>query len=538
MPECTIYEYLIENNKNYPSDIAINYLGRKISYGQLFVNIDRTAEAFVKVGVKEKDIVTVALPSLPEAMYCVYALNKIGAISNMIHPLAGESEIVHYINEVQSEIVVIFEGAYEQICNSVEKTTAKKIIVVSPSNSLQLGLKILYNIKAKKIQLDDRHFLSWKEFIQAGNGTPIPNVRRNCHEMALISHTGGTTGEPKGVMCSDYSILAEVWQIGSNLPHVRQERLMPVIPPFHNYSLVNCMIEPLSFGFMMIMIPKYEPERFADYVKRYKPNHINSIPTYWEALLKIDGMEKTDLSCLKYIYYGGEMMAAEIEQAVNDLLLSCGSTSILHKGIGSTEMTSASTATYDECNKPGSVGIPLVRVTAKIVEPGTSTELKYGKEGEVCFSGPTMMMGYYNNQEATDEIVKIHPDGERWLHTGDLGYIDENGVLFVTGRIKRILITRDQNGQGTKMFPDRIEKAIYKHSAVELCCVIGVPDEKRVNYPKAFIVLKEKKDIKEEVIELCKNHLPEYMVPVEVEFVDDMPRTPAGKIDYRALEKT
>ena len=539
MPECTIYEYLIENNKNYPSDIAINYLGRKISYGQLFVNIDRTAAAFVKVGVKEKDIVTVALPSLPEAMYCVYALNKIGAISNMIHPLAGESEIVHYINEVQSEIVVIFEGAYEQICNSVEKTTAKKIIVVSPSNSLPLGLKILYNIKAKKLQLDDRHFLSWREFIQAGNGTPIPKVRRNCHEMALISHTGGTTGEPKGVMCSDYSIIAEVWQVGSTMEHSRQERMMPVIPPFHNYSLVNSFFEPLSLGFVVILLPKYEPEKFAIYVKKYKPNHINGIPSFWEALLKIDEIKNTDLSCLKHIYYGGEMMAAETEQAVNDLITSLGSRSILHKGIGSTEMTSAATATYDECNATGSVGIPLVRVNCKIVEPETTTEKKYNQEGEICFSGPTMMMGYYNNQEATDEIVKIHSDGERWLHTGDLGYIDETGVLFVTGRIKRILITRDQNGQGTKMFPDRIEKAIYKHPAVELCCVIGVPNEARVNYPKAFIVLKDKTaSVKDEILDICNNNLPEYMVPVEMKFVNDMPRTPAGKIDYRALEKT
>ena len=232
------------------------------------------------------------------------------------------------------------------------------------------------------------------------------------------------------------------------------------------------------------------------------------------------------------------MMPEETEERLNRLLLSRGAKHSLWKGLGSTEMTSVSTVTYNECNDPRSVGIPLARVNCKIVEPGTAKELSYGQEGEICFSGPTMMIGYYNHPEATDDIIKAHPDGERWLHTGDLGYMNENGILFVTGRIKRILITRDRNGQGTKMFPDRIEKVIYSHPNVQLCCVIGVPDEVRVNYPEAFVVLKDKtSSAAEEIMELCEMNLPEYMVPVGIVIIDDMPRTSAGKIDYRALEK-
>ena len=456
----------------------------------------------------------------------------------MIHPLAGSNETNNYLNEVNCKIAVIFEGAYEDIALGIDNASAEKVIVVSPAYSLPVTLKMAYRLKVKKNKYSGR-FQDWSEFIKSGKGTPVKTVKRDCHEMALISHTGGTTGEPKGVMCSDYSIIAEIWQIGSNLSHSRQERYLPVIPPFHNYSLVNSMLEPLSFGFVVILIPKYEPERFAEYIKKYQPNHISSIPAYWEALLGIRELEKMDLSCLSHIYYGGEMMPKELEEKLDDLLLSRGAKHPLCKGLGSTEMTSVCTVTYDECNDTGSVGIPLVRVNCKIVEPETTKELTYGQEGEICFSGPTMMMGYYNHQKATDEIVKTHSDGEHWLHTGDLGYINENGILFVSGRIKRILITRDQNGQGTKMFPDRIEKAIYKHPEVELCCVIGVPDEVRVNYPKAFVVLKDKnRDYTEEILDICRNNLPEYMVPVEVEFADDMPRTPAGKIDYRALEKT
>ncbi len=537
LPECTIFEYLWDNNKNYPNDIAINYLGRKITYKTLFENIDKTAAAFLNAGVKEKEIVTVALPSIPEALYCVYALNKIGAVANMIHPLAGQSDAIYYFNEVQSRVAVIFDGAYGDIAGGIDKTSIEAVIVASPADSLPVAMKTAYLFKHKKPVLDGRVFKSWKSFIKEGKGTTVFATKKNCHEMAIISHTGGTTGEPKGVMCSDYSILAEIWQLVIDYPHSRQERYLPVIPPFHNYSLVNSMMVPLSCGFVVILLPKYEPEKFAEYVAQYGPNHIMSIPTYWEALLKIKELEKMDLSCLNHIFYGGEMMTPEMEEEVSNLLLSRGAKNPLYKGLGSTEMTSAATMTYESCNMPGSVGIPLARVNCKIVEPGTTNELSYGQEGEICFSGPTMMIGYYKHPKATNDIVKIHPDGERWLHTGDLGYLNEDGVLFVSGRIKRILITRDCNGHGTKMFPDRIEKVIYSHPNVQLCCVIGIPDEIRVNYPKAFVVLKnESLNAKNEIMNLCEKKLPEYMVPVEIAILDDLPRTAAGKIDYRALE--
>lgn len=537
LPECSIYEYMYENNKDYPKDIAIIYYGRKISYAELFSNIDQTAKAFQAIGVQEEEIVTVALPSIPEALYVVYALNKIGAVANMIHPLAGKNEIINYLNEVSSKVAIVFDKTVEILNEEISKTMVKHAIVVSAGDSLPFGLKQAYMLKNKTVVCNGI-YSKWKTFIKGGEKTELKPCKKECTSMAIISHTGGTTGEPKGVMCSDTSIVAEIWQNDCNLPHGRQERHLPVIPPFHNYSLINSMLEPLSYGFTVILIPKYEPDKFADYVKKYRPNHISSIPTYWEALLKNEKMRNIDLSCLKYVYYGGEMMNPETEEEINKLLLSRGANKRLGKGVGSTEMTSVATATYEECNVTGSVGIPLVRVNCKIVEPNTINELAYEQEGEICFSGPTMMLGYYKHQEATNEIIKIHPDGEKWLHTGDLGHINKDGMLFVSGRIKRILITRDANGQGTKMFPDRIEKILYMHPSVEHCCVVGVPDEERVNYPKAFVVIKNKTpSIREELMDLCNKNLPEYMVPVTIEFLDSIPRTTPGKVDYRALEK-
>lgn len=461
-------------------------MGSEISYGELFVHIDECVSAVTALKVKQGDIVTVAMPSTPEALYMVYALNKIGAVANMIHPLAGEKELLHYLDEVNSEVAVLFEGTYKIIAGSIHTTAVQKAVVVSAGDSLPFGIKQLYMLKNKLPKFaPDGMFMNWKQFISLGKGIKTTPVKKDSNAMAVISHTGGTTGEPKGVMCSDGNINALIWQIGCNLPRGRQERYLVVLPPFINYSLVNAMLEPLSFGFRVILIPSYDPNKFDEYVKKYRPNHISSIPAYWEACLTNKKLKTMDLSCLKYILYGGDAMNVKKEAEVNELFLSRGAQMPLRKGLGSTEMISAATITYDDRNMPGSVGAPLVRVNCKIVEPGTFDELIYNQEGEICFAGDTLMLGYYNKPEATDEIVKIHPDGERWIHTGDLGYITEKGVLFITGRIKRIIMTKGKDGVVAKMFPDRIEKAVLEHPAVGLCCAIGVEDAARIQLCKS-----------------------------------------------------
>ncbi len=542
LPECTIFEYMYENNKEYPEDIALLYFNRKISYGELFQNIDKTAKAFTKIGVKKGDIVTVAMPSMPEALYCVYALNRLGAVANMIHPLASENEICHYLNEVKSTVFVMFTGTYELIKNALDKTSVKKAVVASPADSLSAPVRFLYNLKNKEPKFGaDSVFQSWSDFIKVGKGVTVNYESHDPNEMAVISHTGGTTGEPKGVMCSDKNINAVIWQVGKGMPHTRQERLLVVLPPFVNYSLVNSCFEPLALGLIAVLIPDYQPQQFDKYIKKYSPNHINSIPAYCEAMLSNEKLKSMDLSCLKYYFYGGDSLPEKKEEEINNFLLSRGAKLPLGKGLGSTELVSSATATYPDCNYLGSAGIPLVKMNCKIVEPDTMNELSFNQEGELCFTGPSLMLGYYEKPEATNAVVKIHDDGNRWLHTGDLGHITEDGIIYVTGRIKRIIMTKGNDGQATKMFPDRMEKAVLEHPAVSLCCVIGVADEKRIHYPKAVIVLNsgfEKSDATTaEILALCKEKLPDYMVPEIIEYRDDLPRTSRGKVDYRALEQ-
>lgn len=546
LPECTIYEFLWDNNKNFPNDIAINYYGRLITYKEMFTQIDKTASAFLALDVEPGEIVSVALPSIPEALYVVYALNKIGAVANMIHPLAGESETVHYLNEVKSRVAVLYDGGFSYLVSGIGQTSVKHAILVSAGCSMPLEMKMALSAQSPNLSLpEDSPFVLWGDFIKNGHGIYPLWLKKDINATAIMSHTGGTTGEPKAVMCSDYSVNAMVWQMAHTIPVLRQESQMAILPPYVNYSLVSSMIEPIAQGCTAILIPDYKPEKFAEYARDYKPVFISSIPPYWEILLRSEDIRSTDLSCLRYPIYGGEAMTTELEEAVNHLLLSCGAPNKLGKGLGATEVVSAATLTpYNaprSYNKPGSAGVPLPKTNCAIVDPDTNEELSYETEGEICFAGPTVMIGYYNNPEATDDIIKIHADGQRWLHTGDLGYIDEDGTIFVTGRIKRLMITRGKDGISAKMYPDRIEKAAYKHPAVELCCAIGVPDPVRNLIPKLFVVLKpgaEKTDqFTEEIIEICKSELPEYMVPESIEYRADFPRTPRGKIDYRALEE-
>lgn len=541
LPECSIYEYLLEKNSDFPKDIAINYLGRKITFGELFKRIDETAAAFAAVGVKPKEIVTLALPSIPEALYCIYALNKIGAVANMIHPLAGRREIINYLNEVESRVAVLFDGTYKLLECDLSETRLDHAVIVTAGESLPFGIKQIYAIKNKPPKLTGPKTVTWRSFVTAGMGTPIPKVKKDIYDTAVISHTGGTTGEPKGVMCSDRNCNALIWQIGQTIEHKRQERMLLVLPPFINYSLVNGVFEPFSFGHTVIMLPKYEPEKLVNYIRKYKFNHTNTIPAYVEYLLNSKIKDREDFSCLNFIYCGGEAISIAMEKRINAILLSHGAHYPLGKGLGSTEMISSAALTTVNNNVPGSVGSPAPRVNCGIFAPEGGEELQYNEAGEICFSGPTVMLGYYKKPEETAKVVHIHKDGQRWLHTGDLGYIDEDGVLFVTGRIKRIIMIKGKDGNISKLFPDRIEKAVGTHPAVRACCVVGVPDEKRINYAKAYVELNEgftpSEELAREICRACKDKVPDYQVPEEGEFFPVIPRTERGKVDYRALEK-
>ena len=532
IPESTIYQFLVENNQEHPDDIALLCLDAAITYGQLLDRIDRCAKGLRAVGVRRDDIVTVAMPCLPEAVVAFYAINRLGAVANMIHPLMSAEETCRQLCEVGSKVLLMFSGTYHLVATHLHTTMVETAVVTSVGSSETVVPTTVPG---------GPEVLAWEDMERLGQDMQLSTPDRATGDHALISHTGGTTGEQKGVVCTNLNIQAEIFQGLAGIDYQRQECIMATLPPHINYSLVSTILRHLSHGLKVVLIPRYQPEKFVEYVTTYHVNHILTIPAYWKAILHIPGIEQADLSSLKFLASGGEHIDLHSEEAVNNLLKSCGAKGGLIKGTGMTEMTCATTYSLPWRNPPGSVGSPLVKTNCKVVNVDSGEELTYGEEGEVCFSGPTLMAGYYNNPEATRQVVRTDDAGTPWLHTGDLGYITEDGMLFITGRMKRMLLTRDNNGVVSKIFPDRVEEVLMAIPGVEACCVVGVPNERRITVAVAFVQPDEGggKDgrLKDRIFEACSMQLPPYMMPEQVTFIAEMPRTERGKTDYRALER-
>lgn len=539
IPEVTIYDYLVRKNAHHLRDKAILFLGRTINYRELFVNIKKCAGALLACGCKKGDIVTISLPCIPEAVYMVFACNYLGLVANLIHPLPGASEVNRFLLEAKSEVFVMFDGTYGIVKEMLDRTYVKHAIVVSATQSAPFYIKALASLKCVELK---QGYTDWNTFIEGGVKHPQECMEMKFDDLAIISHTGGTTGAPKGVMLSNRNMVSELWQIGMSMPKgdARDTLLMTILPPFINYSLSNSIVEPLVLGVPILLIPKYEPEKIGHYIRKYKPQHINSIPPYWEQLLNDPKAHSTDYSCLVNATYGGEAMDPGKRSAVNKLIKEGGGNVVLTCGYGMTELTSAAAANYPNCNSKGSSGIPLVKMDCGIFDLDDNSELSYKEEGEICFAGPTVMMGYFDNQEATDALIRVHEDGKRWLHTGDVGYIDYNGEIYITGRIKRIAITKGTDGVAAKLFPDRVEKAINKCGGIKECCVVEKPDADRVNVAVAFVCLKEGANfagVKDAIMAQCGKDLPHYMLPKSVIQLNELPRTPRGKVDYMKLKQ-
>lgn len=544
LPTCTIYEQLVANNHAFHDNTAILFKNVRIDFGSLLRHIDECARALLAVGIKRNDIVTVAMPGIPEMLYAFYAINRIGAIANMIHPLASREEICFYLNEVKSRVFIMYTGTYDMMHEALSTTTVEKAIVVSPVQSLSLVVRWIYQWKTRHHRFHPAdNVLSWTQFIRQGKQSPLPSPCRADDDLALISHTGGTTGSPKGVVCTNGNVTAQMVQ---HLHHIsvtdrdRDKCSLASLPPFINYSLVNMILEPLSLGLSVALVPDYQPQEFLTYLNRYHFHLVGSIPPYLEAILSIPGIRQADLSPLILLGSGGERMEEETEKQLNSLLSACGAKIQVMKGVGMTEFTSAATLTTPEHNALGCVGIPLFATNCKIIDVNSGDELTYNQEGEICFAGPTLMACYYGHPEATAAIIRSDADGVRWLHTGDLGYITPEGMVYLTGRLKRLILTRDDKGVIAKIFPDRIEKVIETHPAVNVCCVVGKPHTGNISLPKAFVELKKAHEtdqtVIKELLQRCREELPLYMVPTEIVIIDQMPRTTRGKVDYRKLE--
>jgi len=549
LPKMSVYDYLYECNKKYQDRIALSYFGKKITFNELFRNIELTAKALINQGVKTGDIVTISLPNIPEAVYLFYACSKIGVIANMVDPRTSDKGIETYIKETNSDLVIIIDNYYEKVKDFVKKGITKKIITVSPAESLPAFLKLAYKTKStiEKMKINRNHKyenntdIDWSDFLAGAINIVSPiGVSYEKNRPLVIEHTGGTTGNPKGVLLSNDNINAvAVQSVMTGIDMQREHNWLDIMPTFIAYGVGMGLHLPLTIGMETILIPQFDANKFDELLIKHKPIHMVGVPSYWGTIINSKKLAKKDLSYMIAPTVGGDSMDMTLEKDSNEFLKKHNCSSKIIKGYGMTEVTGGIAGTNDKSNIIGSVGLPFAKSTISIFEVGTDIELTHNNIGEICMTGPNIMLGYIENPIETNAVIHEHSDGTKWVHSGDLGYMDENGNIFVVNRIKQIIIRYD----GFKVFPSLIEKVVASNEEVESCKAVGIADieHRQGKLPKVHIVLKDEyreqeSHVLSKIIKTCEEKLPEYSLPVDYQLRDSMPLTQIGKIDYRALE--
>ena len=540
LPALSAFEYVCQRSKNHLNDTALEYYGRKFTYADLIVNVKKTAAALRGAGVKKGDIITVVSIMTPEIIALFYAADMMGATLNLVDPRYSVEGIREYIEEVDSHLLVCLNVVYERCRQAAKRTNVEKVIVLSPADTLPPVMAVGYKLTTPDKNKYASNVIRWKQFIKGGEGQSTASEPYDPDHACVVVHTGGTTGSPKGVMLTDdcFNGIALQFQAYPKLFH-RGQKLMNVMPPFIAYGFACGIHLPLVLGFTVIIIPNLDPAKLGSLVLKHKPEHMFGVPTHYQQLASDPKLRDKDLSFIINYAAGGDSLSRGAEQTVNDFLAAHGARYPIAKGYGMTEVSSAATVAAGLDNKPGSVGIPMVNTVVAAFEPGTDQELPIGQRGELCISGPCLMKGYYNKPEETAILLRRHPDGRVWAHTGDMGYLDEDGFVFLDSRIKRMIIRHD----GFKVFPSMIENVVSRHPAVHQCSVVGCTDKDHTQgrLPFVYIVLKagitaKKKQVIRELERMCAEELPEYVQPVAYKFISSMPMTPVGKVDYRQLE--
>ena len=536
--DISIYQMFKNRAIKYKDLTAINYFGRTLTYEEFLRQIDMAAQAFRSQGIRKGDVVTICMPNTPEGVISFYALNKIGALANMIHPLSGEKEIKDYLNSTNSVMLVMIDICYEKIENIIKDTNVYKTIVVSAKDSMPfimgVGYEIFQGMKIKKPKSSET-YLYWKDFMKKAlsyEGEYIVSSGKD--NAAVILHSGGTTGTPKGIVLSNGNFNALAQQAGIVFKTIKpKDRILAIMPIFHGFGLGVSVHAPFYLGMEVVLVPQFDAKKFDKLIEKNNPQAILGVPTLFEALINTKN-DNLDLSRVKVVISGGDTLSTKLNTDINEYLKNHGSEVKISQGFGMTESLAATALAFGDANKDGSIGIPFPGNYFKMVAPGTQEEVKPLEDGEICVSGPTVMIGYLNNEKETNEMLQIHKDGHLWLHTGDIGYMDKDGVIFYRQRLKRMIIT-----SGYNVYPSHVEEVIEEHPAVLKCSVVGMPHKYKVEVAKAYIVLKDgyTPRVKKSIIEYCKKNLAAYSIPYKFEFRKSLPKTLIGKVDIKALQE-
>ncbi len=547
-----IYDYMKkDNDKSNREDNALTYFARQIVYNEFLDAIEKLAVSFKMLGVEKGDYVPICLPNVPQGVISFYALNKIGAIPNMIPVLASEEEFKHYLSEVPAKNFIMFRDFYSKVKDVIPKTSIERTIITSPSTYIPTdALKQMASIKniAQSCYFDAQtkfsfrnKLMSWDKVMNLSNGEQfVPTESFSLTDTALLSHTGGTTGVPKSAEFTNenFNAMVEQYRVLTNL-FERGDKILTVLPMFINYGLCNNIHMPLSFGIETIIVPTFDPKEAFDLFTKYKPNHFMCVAHYFEYMMNDKQFNDMDLSFLKTVTYGGAPLSPDSKKQFDAFLENHGARGVkILNGYGMTESTS-SIAYEQRVNDSDDYKLfELPYSNIKIVDPKTKKEVQTGEVGELCAEGPIIFKGYLNNEEETNNVLKVHEDGKKWLHSGDLAVMNDDRTIDIVGRLKRIYPTMDTtNGNVAKIFPDNIENVIKTCECVKECAIDCKPSKDRVNVPFAFVTLNEGY-IQEEAIEMIKAkclELNTYSRPYSFIFLKELIKTAGGKVNHKEL---
>ncbi len=543
-PKKTIYQIVRTTAKEHPKLVAYEFMNKETTYTQFMARIDRTARALVALGIQKGDRVTICMPNSPQALDTFYAINRIGAVSNMIHPLSAPSEIAFYLNFSHSKAILTLDQFYGKLVEIEDQLKQPVIrIIAQIKDELPAPLNLLYPMTkaARKIPKlpKDGSYILWRDFLRGGEKVKaLPEDDMNYLEGASILYSGGTTGTTKGILLSSANFNATALQTiaASGCENIINKKMLSVMPVFHGFGLGIGIHTALVGGARCILVPQFNVKTYAKLLLKKKPNFIPGVPTLFEALLRTDMLEGADLSFLDGMFSGGDSLSVELKRKVDDFLKAHNAKIQIREGYGTTECVTASCLTPKDYARSGSIGIPFPDTYYKIVKPGTEEEMDPNLEGEICISGPSVMMCYIDNPEETAQTLRRHADGRIWCHTGDLGTMDADGFVYFRQRIKRMIIT-----SGYNVYPSQLENIIDGHEKVLLSCVVGVKDKYKMQKVKAYVVLRPgvepTEEVRQELFAHCRKHIAKYAMPYEIEFREDLPKTLVGKVAYRVLEE-
>ena len=539
--EGSMFDKVADIAEKYPNNVAFDFMGKSTTYREMIREIEKCARALKTIGVREGDRVTIAMPNCPQAIYMFYAINLVGAVANMIHPLSAEKEIEFYLNESESVTAITLDQFYHKFENIRANTRVVNIIIASVKDALSKPVKAGYMLtEGRKIQKipKDAPVIRWKEFMKlSAHCFYNYRVQRRSEDPAVILYSGGTTGTTKGILLTNKNFNALSQQIIATNPMFRPgDKMLSAMPLFHGFGLGVCIHSMLGQGGRCILVPRFTAESYAKLITKYRCNFIAGVPTLYEALLRLDSMNGADLSCLKGVFSGGDSLSIELKKKFDKFLYDHKSSIQVREGYGTTETVTACCLTPPTMFKEGSIGVPFPDTYIKIVEPGTDRELPYGEEGEILLAGPTVMREYMNHPQETAQTLRRHADGLTWVYTGDLGTQDEEGCIYFKGRAKRMIIS-----SGYNIYPGQLENILDAHEKVQMSCVIGVPDAYRMQKVKAFVKLAAdvpaNEETRQELMDYCRKQIARYAMPYDIEFREDLPKTLVGKVAYRTLEE-